>query len=50
MRPDIKRGNFSNEEEETIIKLHQIIGNRYNSYIHIKTHTYHLYKAEKYFE
>jgi hypothetical protein len=29
LRPDIKRGNFSNEEEETIIKLHQILGNRY---------------------
>jgi len=29
LRPDIKRGNFSNEEEETIIKLHQNLGNRY---------------------
>lgn len=29
LRPDIKRGNFSNEEEEAIISLHQILGNRY---------------------
>ncbi len=28
LRPDIKRGNFSVEEEESIIKLHQILGNR----------------------
>ncbi|KAL0005388.1 hypothetical protein SO802_012949 [Lithocarpus litseifolius] len=28
LRPDIKRGNFSMEEEETIIKLHHILGNR----------------------
>ncbi|KAL6323782.1 hypothetical protein AAG906_002250 [Vitis piasezkii] len=28
LRPDIKRGNFSKEEEETIIKLHQLLGNR----------------------
>ncbi|KAK9160267.1 hypothetical protein Syun_006608 [Stephania yunnanensis] len=27
LRPDIKRGNFSKEEEETIIKLHELIGN-----------------------
>lgn len=28
LRPDIKRGNFSAEEEETIIKLHEVLGNR----------------------
>ncbi|XVE89987.1 hypothetical protein DITRI_Ditri20bG0040800 [Diplodiscus trichospermus] len=28
LRPDIKRGNFTTEEEETIIKLHQTLGNR----------------------
>ena len=28
LRPDIKRGNFSREEEETIIKLHEMLGNR----------------------
>ncbi|KAL0865203.1 hypothetical protein Bca101_044321 [Brassica carinata] len=27
--PDVKRGNFSVEEEETIIKLHQSIGSKY---------------------
>ncbi|RYR08588.1 hypothetical protein Ahy_B05g076337 [Arachis hypogaea] len=28
LRPDIKRGNFTIEEEETIIKLHEMLGNR----------------------
>lgn len=28
LRPDIKRGNFSKEEEDTIIQLHQLLGNR----------------------
>ncbi|KAK0574126.1 hypothetical protein LWI29_018548 [Acer saccharum] len=27
LQPDIKRGNFSKEEEDTIIKLHHILGN-----------------------
>lgn len=31
LRPDIKRGNFSFEEEEHIIKLHQLIGNRWST-------------------
>ncbi|KAE9589729.1 hypothetical protein Lal_00021599 [Lupinus albus] len=31
LRPDIKRGNFTNEEEETIIKLHEILGNRWSA-------------------
>ncbi|ERN14789.1 hypothetical protein AMTRI_Chr02g255300 [Amborella trichopoda] len=30
LRPDIKRGNFSREEEETIIKLHELWGNRWS--------------------
>lgn len=29
LRPDIKRGRFSFEEEETIIQLHGILGNKY---------------------
>ncbi|WRX25458.1 SANT/Myb domain - like 10 [Theobroma cacao] len=28
LRPDIKRGNFTSEEQETIFKLHQVLGNR----------------------
>ncbi|KAL5972832.1 hypothetical protein ACLOJK_039638 [Asimina triloba] len=28
LRPDIKRGNYSREEEETIVSLHQSLGNR----------------------
>lgn len=31
LRPDIKRGNFSKEEEETIINLHQMLGNRWST-------------------
>jgi transcription factor MYB, plant len=28
LRPDLKRGNFTAEEEETIIKLHGLLGNK----------------------
>ncbi|KAL1816763.1 hypothetical protein DCAR_0521153 [Daucus carota subsp. sativus] len=31
LRPDIKRGNFSQEEEETIINLHEVLGNRWSA-------------------
>ncbi|XWS53816.1 hypothetical protein CRYUN_Cryun10bG0032600 [Craigia yunnanensis] len=31
LRPDIKRGNFTSEEEETIIKLHEMLGNRWSA-------------------
>ncbi|KAM0028333.1 putative transcription factor MYB-HB-like family [Helianthus debilis subsp. tardiflorus] len=31
LRPDIKRGNFSKEEEETIIQLHTVMGNRWSA-------------------
>ncbi|XP_015866129.2 transcription factor MYB63 [Ziziphus jujuba] len=30
LRPDVKRGNFTKEEEETIIKLHKALGNRWS--------------------
>lgn len=30
LRPDIKRGNFSKEEEDTIIKLHGLLGNKWS--------------------
>lgn len=29
LRPDIKRGNISSDEEELIIRLHKLLGNRY---------------------
>ncbi|XP_058757041.1 transcription factor MYB14-like [Vicia villosa] len=29
LRPDIKRGNFTQQEEDTIIKLHEKLGNRW---------------------
>ncbi|ESW04616.1 hypothetical protein PHAVU_011G110500 [Phaseolus vulgaris] len=31
LRPDIKRGRFSLEEEDTIIQLHSILGNKWSS-------------------
>ncbi|XP_058074275.1 transcription factor MYB4-like [Magnolia sinica] len=30
LKPDVKRGNYSKEEEETIIKLHELHGNRWS--------------------
>ncbi|KAJ0865700.1 putative transcription factor MYB-HB-like family [Helianthus annuus] len=33
LRPDIKRGKFTLEEERTIIQLHALLGNRYYSII-----------------
>ncbi|XP_031398458.1 transcription factor MYB4-like [Punica granatum] len=30
LRPDVKRGNFTKEEEETIIKLHASLGNKWS--------------------
>ncbi|KAE8796498.1 R2R3-MYB protein [Hordeum vulgare] len=31
LRPDIKRGNFTGEEEDAIIQLHAILGNRWST-------------------
>ncbi|XP_039690520.1 transcription factor MYB14 isoform X2 [Medicago truncatula] len=31
LRTDIKRGNFSNEEEQIIIKMHELLGNRWSA-------------------
>ncbi|KAL8142613.1 hypothetical protein V2J09_015645 [Rumex salicifolius] len=31
LRPDINRGKFTTQEEETIINLHQILGNRWSA-------------------
>ncbi|CAA0817415.1 myb domain protein 14 [Striga hermonthica] len=31
LRPDIKRGNFTKEEEDTIFNLHQLLGNRWSA-------------------
>ncbi|CAM0903054.1 unnamed protein product [Alopecurus aequalis] len=30
LRPDLKRGNFTPEEEETLIKLHNMMGNKWS--------------------
>ncbi|OAY32638.1 transcription factor MYB14 [Manihot esculenta] len=31
LRPDIKRGNFTREEEDTIIQLHEMLGSRWSA-------------------
>ncbi|XP_021647289.2 transcription factor WER [Hevea brasiliensis] len=31
LRPNIKRGNFTEKEEETIIRLHEMLGNRWSA-------------------
>ncbi|GAB4843122.1 hypothetical protein Ancab_013098 [Ancistrocladus abbreviatus] len=31
LRPDIKRGNFTKEEEDTILQLHHLLGNRWSA-------------------
>ncbi|KAK9724316.1 hypothetical protein RND81_05G063600 [Saponaria officinalis] len=31
LKPDVKRGNFSKEEEDTIIQLHEAMGNRWSA-------------------
>ncbi|CAJ1900958.1 unnamed protein product [Sphenostylis stenocarpa] len=31
LRPDIKRGNFTREEEDAIISLHEMLGNRWSA-------------------
>ncbi|KAF9605641.1 hypothetical protein IFM89_017984 [Coptis chinensis] len=31
LRPDIKRGNFTREEEDSIINLHEMLGNRWST-------------------
>ncbi|KAE8728906.1 Transcription factor MYB39 [Hibiscus syriacus] len=31
LRPDIKRGKFSDEEEQTIVNLHAVIGNKWSA-------------------
>ncbi|KAK4427806.1 Transcription factor [Sesamum alatum] len=31
LRPDIKRGNFTKQEEDTIISLHHLLGNRWSA-------------------
>lgn len=33
LRPDLKRGNFTEEEDELIIKLHSLLGNKYVHYL-----------------
>jgi len=46
LRPNIKRGNFNQQEEEIIIKLHEKLGNRYQ-HINILSWQYHILNVEK---
>lgn len=32
LRPDIKRGNITQEEEDLIIRLHKLLGNRFSTH------------------
>lgn len=34
LRPDLKRGAFSSQEEDQIIQLHSLLGNRFFLYFH----------------
>ncbi|XP_028761985.1 transcription factor MYB106-like [Neltuma alba] len=34
LRPDIKRGNFSSQEDQTIIQLHALLGNKWSVIAH----------------
>jgi hypothetical protein len=54
LRPDIKRGKFSPEEEQTILQLHSILGNKYAikylpkiSSCHLSAGLYVLYNLRK---
>ncbi|CAN0855548.1 Transcription factor Y1, partial [Linum grandiflorum] len=40
LRADLKRGNITKEEEETIVKLHNALGNRYCYYFVISIYSY----------
>jgi len=32
LRPDLKRGNFTDDEDQIIIKLHSLLGNKYDNF------------------
>lgn len=38
LRPDIKRGNFAQDEEDLIIKLHALLGNRYSLSLSVRNY------------
>ncbi|CAN4104872.1 unnamed protein product [Withania somnifera] len=39
LRPNVKRGNYTNEEDEIILKLHAQIGNKYVFFFHMPKFT-----------
>ena len=52
LRPNIKRGNFTQQEEDTIITLHQKLGNRYHELVNalslsnVATNLTHLFQRD----
>ncbi|KAF3561265.1 hypothetical protein DY000_02011439 [Brassica cretica] len=40
LRPDIKRGEFTTEEDDTIIKLHALKGNKYEYFLCLLLYMY----------
>jgi len=35
LRPDLKRGNFTEQEDDLIINLHSLLGNKYEHNIYL---------------
>lgn len=53
LRPDLKHGQFSDAEEQTIVKLHSVFGNRYDKFDHTLGYviccvgdTYHIFNSK----
>lgn len=43
LKPDVKRGNFAQDEEDLIIKLHALLGNRYIIHLTYNHHFFSLF-------
>lgn len=48
LRPDLKRGTFSQQEENSIIELHAVLGNKYLNCSHTNKFCYILIYTFKY--
>jgi len=40
LRPDLKRGKITPDEETVILQLHAMLGNRYCQSVHLSMYTY----------
>jgi hypothetical protein len=47
LRPDLKRGKITPDEETVILQLHAMLGNRY---VHVRTHTTYTMMIEEYIQ